>query len=61
MFGKYKWSNWFDINSGSMYNCYYVLQARRRKDGKLQFRVVESKNCYTGKLLELSELEKVKL
>ncbi len=56
-----KWSNWYDINTGSFNNQFYLLQARRRQDGKLQFRVVESKYCFTRKPIELLDLEKVKL
>jgi hypothetical protein len=39
MFKKYKWSNWYDINTGAFSNYFYVLQARRRNDGKVEFRI----------------------
>ena len=61
IFKKYRWSNWFDINTGTFSNYYYVLQARRRNDGKIEFRVEGSKPCYTMKPIELSDLEKVKI
>jgi hypothetical protein len=60
MFKKYKWSNWEDINTGAFSNVFYLLQARRRNDGKVEFRVEKSKSCYTMKQIDLSDLEKIK-
>ena len=60
MFKKYKWSNWQDINAGAFSNYFYVLQARRRNDGKVEFRVEKSKVCFSMKNIEISDLEKVK-
>ena len=60
MFKNYRWSNWFDINTGAFQNYFYLLQARRRNDGKIEFRVEESKACFSMKQIELLHLEKVK-
>jgi|688.fasta_scaffold839452_2 hypothetical protein len=61
MFKNYKWSNWCDINTGAFSNHFYLLQARRRNDGKVEFRVEESKACFSMKQINLSDLEKVRL
>jgi hypothetical protein len=61
MFNNHKWSHWYDINTGSFSNHFYLLQARRRNDGKVEFRVETSKACFSMKQIELSDLEKVKL
>lgn len=61
MFKNYKWSNWYDINTGAFSNHFYLLQARRRNDGKVKFRVEISKACFSIKQIELLDLEKVKL
>jgi hypothetical protein len=61
MFKKYKWSNWYDINTGAFSNYFYLLQARRRNDGKVEFRVEKSQACFSMKQIELSDLEKVKI
>jgi hypothetical protein len=57
MFKKYKWSNWYDINTGVIGSYFYLLQARRRADGKLKFRVESSEHCPTHKKIELSDLK----
>jgi hypothetical protein len=59
MFKKYKWSNWIDVNTGSFSNYFYLLQARRRCDGKLQFRVEKSELCFSLKQIELTDLENI--
>ena len=61
MFKNHKWSNWYDINTGAFSNYFYLLQARRRNDGKVEFRVETSKVCFSMKQIELLDLEKVKL
>jgi hypothetical protein len=60
MFKIKKWSNWQDINSGAFSNRFYLLQARRRCDGKVEFRVETSKACFSMKQIEILDLEKVK-
>jgi hypothetical protein len=37
----------------------YVLQARRHKNGKLQYRVEKSEDSYTCEIPTLEQLEKV--
>ena len=61
MFKIYKWSNWRDINTGAFSNRFYLLQARRRNDGKVQFRVEISEACFSMKQIVLSDLKKVQL
>ena len=36
---KTKWGQWTDISTGEAYEVRYLLQARRHKDGRVQFRV----------------------
>ena len=60
MFKNFKWSNWFDINTGAFGNYFYLLQARRRNDGKVEFRVETSKACFSMKQITLTDLKKVK-
>jgi hypothetical protein len=45
-FAKYKWGNWQDLAVGSLGSSAYVLQGKRRADGKVKFRVSESGKYY---------------
>jgi hypothetical protein len=40
----YKWSDWTDIKAGTdEFGCFFVLQSRRREDGKIEMRVEKTK------------------
>lgn len=45
---KSKWGNWTDISTGAVHEYRYLLQARRHKNGKLQFRVEKNKDAAWG-------------
>lgn len=54
-----RWSKWEDLSIGQC-NCqFYLLQARRRSDGKVQFRVAESKTSYNCPNIKLEDIAKV--
>jgi hypothetical protein len=50
------WGKWTDIAIGMYSHQYYLLQGRRRCDGKVQFRVEASTICWYGGKLELENL-----
>ena len=39
---KSRWGKWADISTGAIHEHRYLLQARRHKNGKVQFRVEKS-------------------
>ena len=43
---KSKWGKWSDISVGSCCGIKYVLQARRRENGKIQMRVERLMGAY---------------
>ena len=53
---KTKWSKWKDLNNGMLSDQYYLLQARRHENGKIQFRVAVSNKCYYGGELKINDL-----
>jgi hypothetical protein len=55
-----KWGQWIDLSTTSYIGYKYVLQARRHKNGKLQYRVEKSTDSYTCANPTVEQLEKVK-
>jgi hypothetical protein len=58
-FLKSKWGKWSDISTGAINDCRYLLQARRHKDGKIQFRVEQCKGAWTCAQPTLEQLNEV--
>lgn len=56
---KSKWGQWIDLSTTGYMGYKYLLQARRHKDGRVQYRVEKSKDCYTCLAPTLEQLEKV--
>ena len=56
---KSKWGQWTDLSTCAWSGKKYLLQARRHKNGKLQFRVEISKDCYMCDIPSLEVLELV--
>jgi hypothetical protein len=56
---KSKWGQWTDLSTTGYMGYKYLLQARRHKDGRIQYRVEKSKDCYTCNIPTLEQLEKV--
>lgn len=54
-----KWGNWVDLSVGKCNEQFYLLQARRRTDGKVQFRVSGSKEAYNAPSINLETLKSV--
>ena len=54
---KTKWGKWTDLTVSSYFETRYLLQGRRHKDGRVQFRVVKSPAIYCAEKLELKHLE----
>lgn len=61
MFKRYRWGNWTDLMLNEYDGEFYLLQAKRRADGKLKFRVEVSEMCLMEENKEVSiDLEAVK-
>ena len=56
---KSKWGQWIDLSTTGYMGYKYLLQARRHKDGRIEYRVERSKDCYTCTIPTLEQLEKV--
>ena len=56
---KSKWGKWNDISSGAVHETRYLLQARRHKDGRIQFRVQKSDTAWSCDKPTIEQLEKV--
>ena len=56
---KSKWSQWIDLSTTGYMGYKYLLQARRHKDGRIQYRVEKSSDCFTCVIPTLEQLEKV--
>lgn len=55
-----KWSNWIDLSTGHFEHKPYLLQGRRRSDGKVQFRVSTTfRICWYASKIDLTDLEKL--
>jgi len=53
------WGQWTDLSTTGYMGYKYVLQARRHKNGQLQYRVEKSEDSYTCTNPTLEQLEKV--
>ena len=56
---KSKWGQWIDLSTTGYMGYKYLLQARRHKDGRIQYRVEKSEDSYTCTIPTLEQLEKV--
>ena len=56
---KSKWGIWQDLAIGKYSEHYYLLQGRRHKDGRVQFRVVKSDFILCSPAIELDQLCKL--
>lgn len=56
---KSKWSKWTDISTGAALDNRYLLQARRHKNGEVQFRVEQVKNAYGCAIPTLEQLKEI--
>jgi hypothetical protein len=56
---KSKWGQWIDLSTTGYMGHKYLLQARRHKDGRIQYRVEKSEDSYTCNIPTLEQLEKV--
>lgn len=56
---KSKWGKWTDISTGAVSESRYLLQARRHKNGKVQFRVEEAKRVWGCDTFTLEQLKEV--
>lgn len=54
---KTNWGKWSDLQVSSYFETRYLLQGRRHKDGKVQFRVVKSAPIYCAEKLDIKTLE----
>lgn len=57
---KSNWGKWCDISVGAIHESRYLLQARRHKNGKVEFRVEKSSTAWLCAAPTLEQLEKVK-
>jgi hypothetical protein len=55
-----KWGEWTDLSIGNYSATFYLLQARRRSDGKVQFRVASSTSAFNCPMIQLTHLSTVK-
>ncbi len=53
---KSRWSKWTDISTGSVYENRYLLQARRHKNGKVEFRVAKASGAWDCSVPTLEQL-----
>ena len=53
------WGQWTDLSTTMYMGNKYVLQGRRHKNGKLQYRVEKIEDSYTCPNPTLEQLEKV--
>lgn len=54
-----KWSKWGDLSVGQYSATTYLLQGRRRSDGKMQFRVASSQSHFNAPPIQLTDLVKI--
>ena len=55
-----KWSDWEDLSSGHFDHKPYLLQGRRRSDGKVEFRVATTfKTCWYASVFNFDDLKKL--
>jgi len=57
---KSKWGAWMDVSSGSVDQDKFILQARRKKNGKIKMRVErvnKAWGCSAPTLEQLSEIK----
>jgi hypothetical protein len=56
---KSNWGQWTDISTGAIHQTRYLLQARRHKNGKVQFRVEVSDTAWTCEKPTIEQLKQV--
>ncbi len=57
---KSKWGQWTDLSTGAIHEHRYLLQARRHKDGRVQFRVEKSSAAWTCDQPTIEQLANVR-
>ena len=55
-----KWGQWTDLSTGAIHEHRYLLQARRHKDGRVQFRVEKSSAAWTCSQPTIEQLANVR-
>ena len=55
-----KYGPWTDLSIGNFDSQFFLLQGRRRSDGKVQFRVESSKSAYNASNIDLKKLQTLK-
>lgn len=53
-----KWGKWEDLSLG-YYDEFYLIQGRRHRNGKIQFRLEKYPRVWAKSHLELSDLKKL--
>lgn len=43
-----KWGKWNNLTIGEWHYCIYLVQARKRSDGKIQFRLERQDGVFAG-------------
>lgn len=56
---KTKWGQWTDLSTGAIHGEKYLLQARRHKNGRVQFRVEKSKGAWNCEKPTIEQLKEV--
>ena len=56
---KSKWGQWTDLSTGAIHEHRYLLQARRHKDGRVEFRVEKSPTAWTCDKPTIEQLKEV--
>lgn len=57
---KSRWGKWIDLSTGAVAEDKYLLQARRHKNGKIQFRVASAKSAWCCDKPTIEQLKEVK-
>lgn len=57
---KSNWGKWIDISTGAVNEHRYLLQARRHKNGMVQFRVEKSPGAWMCEKPSIEDLKRVK-
>ena len=56
---KSKWGKWTDLSTGAVSEHRFLLQARRHRNGKIQFRVAKSPAAWACEKPTLEQLSKI--
>lgn len=56
---KSNWGQWTDLSTGAIHETRYLLQARRHKNGRVNFRVEKSESAWTCPQPTIEQLKEV--